>query len=373
VFSLGSPWLGGKALASASPAVAFVALVGCAMLVARGWRAIGLLAGSMIAVGIVWSNLLGYHDVSLAPRAQFAELSSIGERIAGEGPTLMTEYSPFGARHFLREAEPESASDLRSRLDPLRSGQPLPKGGGGDIDQFQLSALLAYRTLVLRRSPTASRPPSPFKLVLRERFWEVWQRPARVSPPVLTHIPLGNALQPAGVPSCTTVSDLARTTGAQELVAAPAQNPIVVPIGQATAPARWLDDREHLRLVGAGTAQMLVEVTPAGRYEVWLGGSMSGPVTVAINGVEIGTARYEIQEDGQYVQLGAIGLEAGRYRVSIGYDGGDWRPGSGGAPAVVGPLVLQQERPKPNLVSVPLRASRSLCGRSLDWIEALGY
>jgi hypothetical protein len=372
VFWIGSPWLAGKALATASPAVAFAALAGCAMLVAHGRRALGLLAGTAIAGGIAWSNVLGYHAVRLAPREQFAELADIGQRIAGEGPTLMTEYSPFGARHFLREAEPESASDLRSRLDPLRSGQPLPKGGAADVDQFQLSALLVYRTLVLRRSPTASRPPSPFALVLRDRFWEVWQRPAQVSPLVLAQLPLGDTLQPAGVPSCTAVNRLARTPGAQILVAAPAENPVVVPVGEAAAPKRWSDNREHLTLAGAGTARILVAVPHAGRYEIWLGGSMSGPVTVAVNGVEIGTARYEVQEDGQYVPFGSIGLEAGRYRVSVSYDGGDWRPGSGGMPATVGPLVLQPEAPQPQLMTVPLRAARSLCGRTLDWIEALG-
>jgi hypothetical protein len=372
VFWLGSPWLAGKALASASPAVAFVALVGCAMLFARGRRVLGLLAGTAIAAGIVWSNVLGYHAVRLAPREQFAELADIGQRIAGEGPTLMTDYSPFGARHFLREAEAESAADLRSRLDPLRSGQALPKGATADVDQFQLSTLLAYRTLVLRRSPVASRPPSPFQLVLRDRFWEVWQRPAQMSPLVLAHLPLGNSLQPGGVPSCAAVGRLARTAGAQKLVAVPANNPIVVPLGEANAPKRWSNDSEHLTLAGAGTARIVIAVARAGRYEIWLGGSISGPVKLSVNGVEIGIARYETQEDGQYVPFGAIGLEAGSYSVSIAYDGGDWRPGSGGPPATVGPLVLQSELPEPQPMTVPLSAARSLCGRELDWIEALG-
>ena len=99
VFWIGSPWLAGKALASASPAIVFAALLACAVLLARRhrWqRAVGLLAGLALATGIVWSNVLGYHEVSLAPRAQFAELAQIGEEIAGDGPTLMTDFSPFG-------------------------------------------------------------------------------------------------------------------------------------------------------------------------------------------------------------------------------------------------------------------------------------
>jgi hypothetical protein len=284
----------------------------------------------------------------------------------------MTDYSPFGARHFLREAEAESASELRSRTDPLLSGQPLAKSTTADIDQFQTAPLLVYRTLVLRRSPVASRPPSPYALISQDRYWEVWQRPALLSRTVLAHLPLGDAVQPGGVPSCAAVSRLARTQGAAELIAAPAENPMIVGAGEGSHPRGWADGREYLSLNGAGTARLLVTVPQAGRYELWLGGSMSGPVRLAVNGVELGTARYETQEDGQYVPFGAIGLEHGRYEVTIGYDGGDWRPGSGGPPATVGPLVLRREAPHPPLVTVPLAGARSLCGRTLDWIEAVG-
>ena len=40
------------------------------------------------------------------------------------------------------------------------------------------AALLIYRTLVLRRSPAQSRPPSPYRLIWRGDYYEVWQRPA---------------------------------------------------------------------------------------------------------------------------------------------------------------------------------------------------
>ncbi len=369
VFWLASPWLGGKALATASPAIVLAALVGCAML--RSRRAFGAAASVAIVLGVLWSNALGYHDVALAPRAQFAELEEIGEAIGGEGPTLMTDYSPYGARHFLRESEAESASELRSRTDPLLSGQPLEKATTADIDQFQTGPLLVYRTLVLRRSPVASRPPSPYTLKLRDRYWEVWQRPAQASPTVLTHLPLGDPVEPAGVPSCAAVQRLARTPGATKLIAAPATNPLVVGAGEGTHPQSWSHGREYLSLKGKGTASLRVTVPQAGRYELWLGGSMSGPVKLTVNGTEIGTARYELQEDGQYVPFGSIGLERGKYEVTISYDGGDWRPGSGGPAATVGPLILQRAAPEAKLLDIPLTSARTLCGRTLDWIEAV--
>jgi hypothetical protein len=395
VFVVGSPWLAGKALATASPAIVLAALVGCATALAHRaggsgeattitggdaaaiftslpWRPLSAVAGVAIVIGVVWSNVLGYHDVALAPRVQFSELEEIGEAIAGEGPTLMTDYSPYGARHFLRESEAESASELRSRVDPLLSGQPLAKATTADIDQFQTTPLLVYRTLVLRRSPVESRPPSPYTLKLRDRYWDVWQRPAQANPAVLSHLPLGDAVEPGGVPSCAAVQRLARTPGASQLIAAPAANPLVVGAGEGTHPPSWSHGREYLSLKGAGAARLLVTIPRAGRYGLWLGGSMSGPVKLAVNGTEVGTARYELQEDGQYVPFGSIGLERGKYEITISYDGGDWRPGSGGPAATIGPLILQREAPEAKLLEVPLAAARSLCGRTLDWVEAVG-
>src|SRR5262249_53379729 len=149
---------------------------------------------------------LAYRDVDLAPRGQLAELEGIGDRIAGQGPTLITEYEPYAARHFLRDAAPESVSELRRRRIPLRSGGTVRKGHSADTDQPDLEALLVSRTLVVRRSPTQSRPPSPYRLVARGPSYGVWQRPPVAARPV-AHMPLGSPLDPTGVPRC------ARLTG----------------------------------------------------------------------------------------------------------------------------------------------------------------
>jgi hypothetical protein len=152
---------------------------------------------AVIAGGVLWSNFLGYGGINLGPRERFVELEEVGERFAGDGPALMTEYEPFGVRHFLGPVDPEGASELRRRQVPLRDGQLLGKAETADIDEFDLGAVLTYRTLVLRRSATSSRPPSPYRLVARGRWYEVWQRPAgaadcRRAPPA------GRALRPRG-------------------------------------------------------------------------------------------------------------------------------------------------------------------------------
>src|SRR5436305_13536860 len=86
----------------------------------------------------------------------------------------MTEYQPYGVRHFLRNAAAEGASELRVRPVTLTDGGTLPKAAYADLDQFQLSALLEYRTLVLRRSPVDRRPPSAVELVRGRLWYEVW-------------------------------------------------------------------------------------------------------------------------------------------------------------------------------------------------------
>ena len=130
----GSPWVGAKALATGSPAILLAGMAGAAALAARGRRVEATVLALAIAAGVVWSNALAYHEVNLAPRDRHAELEEIGEAIAGEGPTLMTEYEPYGVRHFLRKGDPEGASELRRRPVLLRSGRQLEKlevGGRG--------------------------------------------------------------------------------------------------------------------------------------------------------------------------------------------------------------------------------------------------
>lgn len=125
------------------------------------WSAVAVVGVCAIAAGILSSNLLAYHDANLAPATQFRELAEIGTRIAGQGPTLMTEYQPYGTHHFLREAASEGASDLRIRRIQLISGAQLEPGASTDTDQIRLRSLLVYRTLVLQRTPVGSRPPRP--------------------------------------------------------------------------------------------------------------------------------------------------------------------------------------------------------------------
>ena len=112
---MGSPWVDGKAFAIASPVLLFAAFLGCVWAWSERRFILGAGVAALLGFGVVWSNALAYNEANLAPRDQLAELEEIGEMLEGEGPVLMTEYQPYGVRHFLRESEAEGASELRRR------------------------------------------------------------------------------------------------------------------------------------------------------------------------------------------------------------------------------------------------------------------
>ena len=155
----------------------------------------------------------------------------------------MTDYQVYGARHFLRSADPEAASELRRRYDYLTNGQVLPpKTPWADIDRFRLDGILDYRTLVLRRGPLSSRPPSVYRLVRSGRYYEVWQRPAQVPSTIVEHLGLDTSSQPGRVPACSEVMRLAKEAGVASLAAATRPQTIWLgapPLsGSATSPSR---------------------------------------------------------------------------------------------------------------------------------------
>ncbi len=375
IFAIASPWVTGKALASASPAIPFAAAVAAAALWSRGRRVEGGALVLVLAGGILWSNALAYRDVNLAPRDQLAELQAIGERIAGQGPTLMTEYEPYGVRHFLRDADPEGASELRRRLDPLVNGGELRKGESADTDRFQLSGLLAYRTLVLRRSPGMSRPPSPYRLAYRGTYYEVWQRSAAEPHRLVDHLGLGSPTEPAAVFPCSAVRSLAGEAGPRGRLAFVAREPVAsVPLARTRHPADWRAPGFRGLLVPRSPGSLLasVRVPVAGRYEVWLGGSVRPEADLLVDGRRAGSVRAQLNNAGEYVLLGRAPLAAGRHRIEVRVHGADLHPGSGGRPGPIGPLVLSSQDPADTrIATVPASRANELCGRSWDWVEAL--
>jgi hypothetical protein len=353
--AVSSPWIGGKTIAMAAPAFLAAAFAACAGAALRGRVVEAGVVAVAIAGGVLWSNVDQYHDVWLAPRGQLHELETIGDRIAGQGPTLMTDYQSYGARHFLRRADPEGASELRRRFVYLTNGQVLPnQAPWADIDRFRLDQVLVYRTLVLRRGPLASRPPSVYRLVSSGRYYETWQRPPRPANTIVRHLGLDTSTQPDAVPRCSDVLRLAKLPGVTAL--ATATRPPSISLG---APPL------------SGPKDVDVDLPQGGSYTAWLGSDWYGNASIAVDGHEVGSKREELNWPGLYTPLGTIHLPAGRHLVTIRYTHGGWRPGSGAKPTSFQSAALSRVDDRERVETVPVSAARSLCGRRLDWVEAL--
>jgi hypothetical protein len=342
LWAFGSPWIEAKAFATASPFVLLAAAAGVVWLLERERRAEALVAAAAVAGGALWSNVLAYDHAWLAPRDQLAELEAIGERFAGQGPTLMTEYQPYGVRHFLRRLDAEGASELRRRPVRLRDGSLLAKGAYANLDDFGLGELLVYRTLVLRRSPTESRPPSAYRLWRRGQWYEVWQR-AAVPAPIAEHVPLGDSAGPAAVPGCEEVRRLAR--GGRAVAAVPREGVFVTPV-----PA---------------SGSVAVRFPRRARYALWLRGSVPGRVEAFVDGRRVGGARNHLNNDDQWIELGRALLGPGTYDVRLRFGRAGLRPSSGGRELGSGPLAVTSASPSLRVTFGPR------CGRAFDWLEGL--
>jgi hypothetical protein len=371
----GSPWLDGKALATASPAFVTCGVVGAATLFEERipWRVAGGVGVAVIAAGVLWSNALAYANVWLAPRSQLVELETIGKLFSGDGPTLMTEYQPYGVRHFLRNLDPEGASERRARPVLLQSGGELGKGASADIDAFELGAVLVYRTLVLRTSPVASRPPSVYQPVWKGPYYEVWQRP-EAGETILQHLSLGTPIEPVGVPACSDVKRLAGVAASAHgsLLASERPQALVVPLSAAARPPTWTPDPDGTVVPhGSGAMFVRVHVPAAGTYGVWLGGSFRDKVSIAVDATPVGSQTGQFSENGQAVPFGSVRLSKGLHIFTISYARDRLRPGGGSYPFGLGPLELGSPATNAALVTVAPADASSLCGKALDWVEAV--
>jgi hypothetical protein len=374
--ALGSPWIDGKALAIASPAALIAAAAATGWLFAKRRRVEATVAVLVIAGGVLWSNTLAYREVWLAPRTQLRELETIGTKFPGQGPALMTEYSPFGVRHFLRSMDPEGVSELRRRPDLLRGGGEVPKGGYADIDQFQLDGLLVYRTLVLIHSPSSSRPPSNYHLVWSGTYYDVWQRPVSATSRILEHVPLGTYPQPAAVPPCSEVLRVGRVAAAAHGRVAAVIRPgvVVVDLAAATIPSTWQpasDDPGAVYPAPSGTLQAAVSVQTTGRYGFWLEGSFRRHLDLFVDNRKLASAQNRLVHPGVDTPLGQAVLAAGLHGIVLRYSPATFSPGTAGSPFALGPLVLARFTANRPVTYVRPANARSLCGKSLDWIEAV--
>ena len=127
---------------------------------------VGLLAGAVIVAAVLAGNALTYHDTRWPRTRGFATSQQIGERFAGQGPTLTPDFDEY-AEYYLRDDDQDSM--VNGPGSELRPGVNRETEPGGifayDLDEYPLAFVERFRTIVMRRNPLASRPPSNYRLV----------------------------------------------------------------------------------------------------------------------------------------------------------------------------------------------------------------
>ena len=403
-----TPWLIGKSLAISSPAVLVAGAAGAAALLA-GRRLLPVLAGIVlfgaIAGGVLWSNFLQYRNVSIAPRDRLAQLQTIGSMLPGHGPTFFNEYEIYGTRHFLRLGAPVSPAEYRPVDLPTLGNALLTKPAWANIDSFGLPTLSPYQSLVIRVGPTESLPPSIYKPVYLGSYYELWQQPAHPTLRVLLHYPLGDStndaycgyaenvnptfsplcpIAPAAVPQCSQVMSLGRTAAGDhaELLAYQRANPIVLRATDTQWSSDWISDpaQGSLTPTAAGATAVAHINIPFGvrGWRLWLAGGFARGFTVDVDGHRIGAVSDELNPIGAYDQVGpALTLSPGVHTVRVTYPSETLAPGSAdteeytGLNAIAIAPPLYPSTAAARMLTVAPAKARSLCGKTLDWIEVV--
>ena len=253
------------------------------------------------------------------------------------------------------------------------TGSIARQGFANDIDEFTLDYVRYYRTIVLRRSPVASRPPTPYERTFSGRFYEVWQRDPAQGWPVEEHLSAGDRLERGRRSDCRTLAALSRRPRAARQVAFSDAEPVltIIPAQTAFQPGWFVDptDGWTLRPVGPGKIVDSVVVLRPGTYDLWIEGSFGRGYEVLVDGHPIGRIEYELNGRGAWSRVGDVLLSPGRHVVTLMRGGGDLRPGNG-LKELLGPIgLVRRTRGDREVREVPLAKYQSLCNRTVDWLE----
>jgi hypothetical protein len=371
----GTNWTDAKLLMLLSPVVLLVALVG-AFGLARSRRAEGALLAALVIGGVLASDALLYHGANMAPTKRFVELSSIGARFAGEGPALAPDFEEYDF-YLLRKLAVDLPGVAYSGPFGYARGAGHLYGESYDLDALEPASVERFRTIVMRRSPAWSRPPSNFQLQWSGAYYTVWRRQG---PAPAVHVPLGSAatFQPSTVPSCPALGRLAagaRRHG-EELAAAVRPANLVANLATAghsatVGPSADLEGRPQLTFGGPGRVQIGVVIRAPGSYELWLGGDVDRPLHVLVDGRAVGAPAAQSGDDGTMIHVVNLTLSPGHHLVELVRYGGSLRPGDHSGTVIDGVVLEPLRADSERIQTVAPDAWRSLCGQRLDWVEVL--
>jgi hypothetical protein len=378
------PWIQLKAITVTGPIALSLAFAGIAAL--GGLRRFGRLpkiaswgAALVLSGAVLAGNAMAWHDISLAPTDRMRDLEHLGEKYAGQGPTLYPAHEEY-AEFFLRQAHGSAYVNPASegsgfpgwRVDVLAKA-PQPSFAF-DLDTIDLRGLERYPLIIQRRGPLWSRPPANYRLVERTRFNEVWRRgPGTVT----THVPVPGAGPQAVRAECRALVRRARVAGPRARVAwAETGQTATAPLGTGrTVPAWRKAKRLYIQMYGPGFLETTVDVPEAGSYRVWIQGPNQRPLQVSIDGRAAGTLGRVFGYPQGWSMLSTMDLAPGRHTVRLDRRGGRPLPGDGVGGQQVGPIVLERAdaSTRGRVHTAPASQAREVCANAAtyDWVELM--
>lgn len=372
------PWIQFKSDCVTAPIALLMAFAGMGALIQVSRRTLlGIAPALAVSAGVLAGTLLVYHDTTLAPYSRLHDLEYIGKRFAGQGPTLTPDFEEY-AEYYLRDSDQDSmvTGPLELRPDVNREAEP-GATWAYDLDEYPLKFVESFRTIVMRRNPLASRPPSNYRLVYQSGYYEVWQRDAPAQS-VSALVPVVNTVAKRYVGACTSLAQAAHQAGAGARI-------IYMPV-----PSGYIQlDDSNMKLsggfapsggviatYGAGRAVREQPIPKAGRYDFFIEGSFGRPVDVMVDGQHVATAAYQVSYPGEWIELTSQWLSAGVHRFELVQGGFSLHAGNGNGidpfNRTLGPLVLMPVREAvPTLRSASVSEALRLCESSTPprWIE----
>jgi hypothetical protein len=305
-----STWANAKTLMLTSSVVVLAVWAGIAAIRRSPARALAPALATLFVAGVLVSDAIQYHSTNLAPTARYDELAQVGERFAGHGPAVVTDFDEY-ALYQLRDLD-IGGPDFAYPPPALASAA----GGYGKpvrLSRLAPAALRSYPLIVTRRDPSLPSPPAPYRLAWQGVYYQVWRR----------------APATAGRAFPTAVKRRSR--------------PVRVALTRALRPRGWALVHRRIVMGGPGTLTASFDIPRAGVWEVWLEGDLMRALTVSVDSRTLGTLAGQL--DGNTLVVNAltplrVRLSAGRHTLTLTRPGASIAPGDGGQATLVSAFLV---------------------------------
>ena len=366
-------YLDAKAYPVLAPMIGLTAAAGMAWLYRLGGarRAAGLLLGLVLAIGVVWSDVLVYGAVWHTPKERFEELMQINGDFRGQGPVLVHDREEY-AKYLLRDTEPWEPWGVYVDATGFHAGGPPGPPHTPDFDDYVLGYLDRFRLLLERKRPGGSLPPGGYEVVYETAHYRMWRRDG---PLPRAHVPLGvDDVDGMGPLDCRRreVASLLRRAEVENRSVRVAHGDRVVTsldgdwqiLGGAARPGPLPNFTWRLEGIGAIPTEL-----PTGRYQVWAQGSFGPGIRLLHKGRTVGEVRSDMGIHDGYQLVGSASVR-GPFQVFIYLGvGKPWWQAGHRRENLVGPIAFVREPSSKRIEEMDATRARSLCGKELDWIE----